>query len=85
MYEILTADNRELRDARVKATYATKEAAIQAFHTELRLARAEHYLPGVPRYALFEQLDDRVAIDFGSDTDFIGVTNVTVEDLYKAA
>lgn len=79
MYKLLIADNIELRNAKVKAEYADKVTAVQALYTEISLATAQFGLDG--RYTRFLQLDGAISADFGSWHRFVGLSDVTLEDL----
>lgn len=79
MYKLLIADNIELRNAEVKAEYSDKAAAIQALYTEISLAATEYGVDS--RYARFLGLDGAVSVDFGSWSHFVGLSDVTLDDL----
>lgn len=79
-YNLLCADNIELRNATVKATYTDRKQAIQALHQEIGLACAQHNITA-PIYCRFLEFKDKIAVDFGSWSDFIGLTGVSMADL----
>jgi len=83
-YSLLYADNIELRDAQLKGIYANKEAAIRALHTELMLACSEYDIQPPYRFRFTELPEDRISVDFGSWSHFIGLTGVTMADLDMA-
>lgn len=79
IYELLCANNITLTNAEVKSTFTDKKDAIQALHTEIMLGKAEHGI-SVRTPCRLLQFTDKIAIDFGSWSDFVGLTNVTAAD-----
>lgn len=82
-YKLICADNLALEGGTVKATYLSKQDAITALNTEITLARAEHHIDA-PYVRFIDMGNDGVAVDFGSWSDFIGLTGVTIEDFQAA-
>ena len=77
-YELLCADNIEMKNAKVKATFTDKKQAIQALYSEIEMAKAQrHIQDGCMRFTMF---DGFVSVDYGSWSDFIGLTGVTIND-----
>lgn len=78
-FELVTADNVTLANAQTKAVYLDKQTAIQALFAEIQLAAAQHGIDS--HYCRFLEFEDKIAVDYGSWSDFIGLTNVTMADL----
>lgn len=77
-YKLLVADNIHLQNAEVKGVYSDKETAMRALQTEITLAKAQH---GIQQgYVRFIGFPEAVAVDFGSWSDFLGLTGVSLDD-----
>lgn len=79
IYELVTADNITLENATVKATYTDKQDAMQALRTEILLGQSQYNMP-INTPCRFIELQGKVAVDFGSWSDFIGLTGVSLAD-----